>query len=423
VGLGGQWYDSQKKESCEFELSRDGTMRCLPTADWYQNGYFGDSSCKAPLGGTFNRPPCPPKFVKQTTEVCGDAVGVYPVGPSVTPSQVFTGSPASCSPQTPSPSVQFFELLPELTYGDWVSATESIGATSARIQPRYLIGADGSQVRISWYDRSRDEPCEFHTASDGSERCLPTKPALDTILMDAVVYYSDDACKVEVWGPGVCKEPPDVKYVIRTKDECDENYRVHPYGAATTATHQWQSFNSSCQPLVPTLPALAIGAEISPTSFEIANIVEEPGTGRLRRRVLVTSDGATEPLGLYDSSRNEECDLTASEDGSERCLPFRHAWGAGRYADSKCTTRVLEFSPSGCLFGTPLPKYAADFDESACPTRWILYGVGAAVSPTTLYNLQSNGDCVSGGPPNPLAEMHELTKLSPSDFELLTLTP
>src|SRR5262249_2258275 len=152
----------------------------------------------------------PPKYVKQNTQVCGDIVGVHPVGAFATPAQVFTGSPASCSPQSPSPSLQFFELLPELTYGDWVSATESVGATGARIQPRYFIGADGAQQRVSWYDESRGEPCLFHTASDGAERCLPTTPTLDTILMDSVVSYSDDACKNEVWGPRVCEKPPEV---------------------------------------------------------------------------------------------------------------------------------------------------------------------------------------------------------------------
>jgi hypothetical protein len=85
--------------------------------------------------------------------------------------------------------------------------------------------------------------------------------------------------------------------------------------------------------------------------------------------------------------------------------------------------RVLEFAPSGCLAGSPVPKYATQFDQSACPTRWALFEVGAKVDAAMLYDLNGAGDCTLRGAPAAGAALYVLTKRAPDEFEPVSVGP
>lgn len=55
-----------------------------------------------------------------------------------------------------------------------------------RLQPRYLVGDDGSRQFVGWYDQQLDVDCDF-TSLLGANRCLPRwQPTITT--------YTDPAC-------------------------------------------------------------------------------------------------------------------------------------------------------------------------------------------------------------------------------------
>src|SRR5262249_33845244 len=148
----------------------------------------------------------------------GDAFAVHPVGAMVTPQTVYRLSQIGCGARVPPEFEALFELLPELTYSEWVSAVEQAGDGTTRLRGQYLAGEDGSRSLVNWYDSQRSEPCSFRIAADGRYRCLPRleRAALTDVRPNGVnaptdtVGYADAKCTIEVC-QGLCDDPK-VKY-------------------------------------------------------------------------------------------------------------------------------------------------------------------------------------------------------------------
>jgi hypothetical protein len=80
------WYDSERKEECQYMLASDGKMRCLPMASAHtiqpSASSYQDAECTKL--GVMN-PPCNPRYfaINKTSELCGKtAVQIYNVGAS-----------------------------------------------------------------------------------------------------------------------------------------------------------------------------------------------------------------------------------------------------------------------------------------------------------------------------------------------------
>src|SRR5205823_118675 len=194
-------------------------------------------------------------------------------------------------------------------------------------------------------------------------------------------------------------------------------------GAPSIATHERSVADPACHSLPAPSPGIALGPEVPAESFEFADIVDEAPTGRLQRKLLVTPDGVTEPLSLYDTVVQERCDLIPSDDGTWRCLPLYHQWGVA-YTDANCTAPIMVVEPGAICPGDAFPRYATDVDPNACPSRILVYEVEAKVDPpAALYQYGFGRTCAAIDPPAAGASTYAVAKRAPDDFELVTLRP
>jgi hypothetical protein len=128
---------------------------------------------------------------------------------------------------------------------------------------------------------------------------------------------------------------------------------------------------------------------------------EEAGSGgRLKTRVITTSDGAKQFAGFKDTQRGENCTFQQTMDGKLRCVPeaapalvFDPKAG-GYFSEAGCQTAVVVV-----VEGCAAPKYAvlaqrASWDS--CGTLGVrVFQVGTRFV-GTLYKSTSAG-CVSAG--------------------------
>jgi hypothetical protein len=416
VGLGGEWLDSERSQTCEHGLTADQTMRCLPTADLSNLWHFEDGSCTKRTASILGQSRCS-TYLKVFEDFCSNTQRFFPIEGEILSPLFDLGGSGCRAASTLQGKEYVYKLGPELSYPDWVSATETVECASTRLRARYLVGGDGSRNHVGWFDSVRSEPCIFHRAADGKFRCLPDQPLRANVLTDQGGKYSDSNCSAEVDIHTECAGPT-AKYVVLTDDRCGEKWRVHRLGEAATARYQ-DTLTTYCEPMATEYLGRQIGAAIEPTQFEEAELVEQPGASRLRRVDLVTPDGASQPWALYDTARQESCELDVSEDHRMRCLPVNPG-PAGRFADPQCKQRLMEWR-AGCMADSPTSAYAADFDEDPCAGGWIYYSVGESVSPTSLYALSSDGRCSPDLEPDEWTKYYVLTKLDPNQFESVSL--
>jgi hypothetical protein len=92
------WFDTERDEQCGFRAADDGRLRCLPLAA-NVSGYFLDAGCSTPA--VFS-PNCAPSKYVALTDACSQGVSsLHLVGEQVSPTEAFTGTPASCTPVLP----------------------------------------------------------------------------------------------------------------------------------------------------------------------------------------------------------------------------------------------------------------------------------------------------------------------------------
>jgi hypothetical protein len=113
---------------------------------------------------------------------------------------------------------------------------------------------------------------------------------------------------------------------------------------------------------------------------------------RLKARRWVTTDGAKQAIGWYDSERDENCNFYVSGDGKTRCLPFDAytTVNASYFADSGCTQPVI-YHGVGCGVPEP-PVYAYKADAATCPPRYRLYSLGSEIASGKAY-VKSGINC------------------------------
>jgi hypothetical protein len=433
----GEWYDSLRGRACEFVATSDGETHCVPPGQVFYDQYFLDSECRQPLATVvkleyapeyIGRPPCPDGFMKQKLRE-SDTFAVHPVGAMVMPQTVYyESSSRPCGPTSPPEAEALFELQPELTYSDWVRAVEQIDEGTTRLRRQYLAGDDGSRSQVNWYDTQRKEPCRFRVAADGRYRCLPKllrAPLTDArpngVTAPTTVGYADDQCTIEVCQGGLCDDPK-VQYIGRIQDSDDMNLRIFPRGAPSLATHERSEADPTCHRLPTPSPGIALGPEIPAAGFESAEIVDEVPAGRLRRKLLATPDGVTEPLSLYDTVLQLGCDFVPSEDGTWRCVPL-HGQGGVAYTDAACSSPIMFVTPNQISAGAAIPRYASSIDPSTCPARVRMYEVGEKVEPPALYYQFGLGRKCTSGAPAAGDAAYTVTRRAPDDFELVSLQP
>lgn len=128
--IAGGFYDSELEETCYPGRAADGVTRCLPMGG--ATAFFSDPSCSdriayAAKGCTVQ------KFFRWTTTgaVCGTSdAHLSKVGGLVSPTELYSGTPETCTAVTPAvldiylETYDFYEVGPELPASTFVEITE-----------------------------------------------------------------------------------------------------------------------------------------------------------------------------------------------------------------------------------------------------------------------------------------------------------
>lgn len=108
------WYDSLRKEDCNFGTASDGSTRCLPAATAYPAGSFSDAGCTQVLVGVSKTATCAaavPKYVATLdTTGCSPRFEVRGAGARFTGTDIYAGTPASCTKLAGSSVAQSLDL-------------------------------------------------------------------------------------------------------------------------------------------------------------------------------------------------------------------------------------------------------------------------------------------------------------------------
>lgn len=138
----------------------------------------------------------------------------------------------------------------------------------------------------------------------------------------------------------------------------------------------------------------SLGDVISDALDEMMNPVDEAqawisGT-RLKVQRWISDDGAQQPVGLFDSQRNEACAFTTAGDGLMRCLPTEStvSWSGAYYSDATCSKPVAVYYAT-CA---QAPLYFKVTDTATCPNKTRVASVGAVFEGAPY--IISGGDCI-----------------------------
>lgn len=125
------WYDSVRNEDCAFMFASDGVRRCIPITleatdvnrPTVAGVYFSDSGCSVNnvvISNTCSAPTVAFDYNPQ----CPGGYRVYPIAGEFT-QQVYSGTPAACSPVTPGNS-DFWTIGQEIPASSFQAMEEQI---------------------------------------------------------------------------------------------------------------------------------------------------------------------------------------------------------------------------------------------------------------------------------------------------------
>lgn len=131
----------------------------------------------------------------------------------------------------------------------------------SRLKVKALVGADGSEQRVGFWDSQRNEDCVYQHAADGTARCMPIAATTANGL-----FYSDQACSVPL-AMGACATPTNEYASLAAADACGGPPVVHIYQRGIQVTGQVYEKAGQCIGVMPSSPVFALGDEIDPSVF------------------------------------------------------------------------------------------------------------------------------------------------------------
>lgn len=122
------WYDSERKEDCNFSLAADAKERCLPlgTYNAVLGTYFSDSACTAPLALALY-PSCEVKYATGAKsgggcQFASTMTQVFVLGAKANLATVYVKSGANCI-STSGTGVELYEVGTEIPPSSFVAGT------------------------------------------------------------------------------------------------------------------------------------------------------------------------------------------------------------------------------------------------------------------------------------------------------------
>jgi hypothetical protein len=212
-----RWIDTELDSECSINLATDGERRCLP--DYFASGLdvSTDAMCQTGLYKPTSSNHCDDALPNYVASIASDtcppgAWEVFSVGAPYD-GPVYgkvAGGGQSAGGCTELGDDQGYVAAPAPLSSFEKVDTRTDDTFPGRLKPQFVTTPDGG----CWYDDLWDSElgvhCEFDTAADGQERCLPGMRA------PVVHAYSDEGCTNEVTyaGPlpcGTTSVPPYVQ--------------------------------------------------------------------------------------------------------------------------------------------------------------------------------------------------------------------
>lgn len=226
--------------------------------------------------------------------------------------------------------------------------------SGTRLRRQLLELENGERLFHGWYDTELETECVFRRSADGEYRCHPLPVTLGS-------EYRDAACTERVHGVVGCEAPafihvfdeqscPPHSRTLRRTEEVSERPVYWTPGIPPM----------ECRPRHELPGALDQFHAYTPVDERLlvtGEVVIERTEARVAARWIVTSDGAAELLGLYDTQREEPCSPVPGRDGG-LCVPDSavQAWPES----PTCPDAVVALGP--CEAGADLA-----FRYDGCP--------------------------------------------------------
>jgi len=274
--------------------------------------------------------------------------------------------------------------------------------SGTRLRAIWLEAEGGVKQLLGFRDTQLDTDCMFHSAEDGSFRCVPSAiPFHHTGLAGFTENppYLEGACNQPFTYAPSC--PASFATGLSTADSgacivtTYSRLAVRSVGAVIDAgpdTPYFQNIDDAgCAEAGTTSGALQpVGQLVAPSMFVGAHYETAAAIGQVAPRFIVADDGTRAFDGFVDTTSNEPCRFDIAPDGQVRCLPTSvlAAQFPGQFADDKCT-RAAAGGYTGC---TP-PAYASLTSTAVCTKLLRFAKIGAPI--TTYYVLGPDGptDC------------------------------
>jgi hypothetical protein len=377
------FWDTVLKTRCNEALAEDGMARCLPNQPVSPSPYFNDVGCTEPLFPAAEG--CAEGFGFRSTPT---GTAVFRLGAPATPVKVFAlqaSATRSTCVEVPVPAGQQFHVL-----GASIAPEEFVAVTGKvrQVQPEKRINhvvhefADGAKDRTGWWDTKFNQACfTLRPASDDKWRCLPQR----WLLRPEPTTFADVDCTkpLRVFAGSDAPEPffagveqttacPPRQAYFKTELQRDIKtvYSKTSAGCVAMAANPTRRYY------------LDLNEEVPPSEF--AELTESiRGTGRLKRRVLTTSDGTEDVSNSpHDAQTGDLCRFRTSTDGVTRCLPFVET--ASYFADAACMTAAS--FPSRSLTCAAGARHVTRIVGPWCAQKSEVRALGPAVTQTHRLN-------------------------------------
>jgi hypothetical protein len=385
---GPKFYDKERRMPCALALAADGTMRCLPDRALVA---FTDPSCTEPIGIDYTIP-CtsgePVTFAVDSWEganLCPTkGLTAYALGGAIAPpTQLYGQSIFGCLPRGPGDPGGNYREARRTSFDDWVLFTREATSVTDRLGVFSWDGTDGSRVVEGLALLPERILCTGATQGGSVARCVPSK----RLRGQGGRLFGDNACGDELvtWcypAPDLIEgdslpEPPrapgDPCASSSTPfDPVGQLYRVRDEVPRSEIRSKTADGGCGAAPGDSLLGSFHYFRSGAPVRFEDYPIVrrEFSGSGRLRRALLVTSDGTplyALPSILYDTAAGSTCTLYESRPGEPSyCVPDRARWSTfgDFFGDAGCTHILWE--DTGCGSTRPIEVTS---EVAGCPTK------------------------------------------------------
>jgi hypothetical protein len=247
--------DSAIGSDCFIRSFTDGTLRCGSFDYAWAGSSFANSTCTQPAA--LDTSCTPPKYAAAGYEAVGCEPQPKLVELVAALTGYFSGTPASCTAQTPGPNVTAYATGAAVPASRFTQGQVALVGTG-RIQEQVVTWPSGVRSGYRFFDSQLNEFCTFYGKSTDTERvCSPSTPGLYVYS-----FYSDPGCSQPLAGASTALPSCTPKFV--TSADADWVGHSFPVGARYSGA-VYSGTPASCSAVTSQLSAwtfFTLGAEL-----------------------------------------------------------------------------------------------------------------------------------------------------------------